>query len=81
MPREPHRGLMRLLAEVCEPSLRVLRPHVVRAELRLERRYDHLDVGEAVMRHWFAGSGCEGVRGALLALENRVSSGPTEQET
>lgn len=44
MPRQPHGGLVRLFAEVRKSGLSVLRPHVVRAELRLKGRDHQLGV-------------------------------------
>lgn len=40
--RQPHRGLVRFLAQVREPRGWVLRAHVVRSELRLQGGHDQL---------------------------------------
>lgn len=50
MPRQPHGRLVGLFAEVCEAGVRVLRPHVVRAELGLEGRHHQLGVNFTIER-------------------------------
>ena len=48
MPRQPHGRFVGLFAEVRESGLRVLRPHVVRAELRFEGRHHQLGIDFAI---------------------------------
>lgn len=45
VPRQPHRRLVGLFAQVRKSGLGVLRPHVVRSELGLKRSHHQLGIG------------------------------------